>query len=340
MRVKLLIATTDTVYAKLISDSISKNHTDIIDVSVCGEINNFIEALTKKRYDIALMDAEFMEAADTQVINLPMLLWTGHEPASEKNGKCAIIPKYQRISSTVSAILRQYAEVSKNNRDMMLKCANITAVWSPSGGAGKTTVALAYAASRAAEEKEVLYLNLEDFSSIPGYFKETGTSISAVFEMLDSNEGDIKMLVQGIRRRDNGIMYLCSPDNFDDICILTSENVKSLVTSCAQTADELVIDLSCACDSRTRKVFELADTVLIVTEATTTAEAKLTQFSSQHNVLESILEKTMIVANKGAAAALPLIDAVIRLPFVQSDDETAVYKALSQNIASQLANMR
>ena len=150
--------------------------------------------------------------------------------------------------------------------------------------------------------------------------------------MLDGHDGNVKMLIQGISRRYKGITFLTEPDNFDDICILSSENVSELITACAELADELIIDLSCACDARTRKVFETADRVLLVTESTVSAGVKLTQFISQNNVFESIKEKVTLVANKGAVINEPFVNSIISLPFVKSDDAVNVCKVLSEQV--------
>jgi hypothetical protein len=161
--------------------------------------------------------------------------------------------------------------------------------------------------------------------------------------MLDGHEGNIKMLIRGIRQQDNGagFSYLCRPDNFDDMYILSAENISVLIESCAEVSDELVIDMSCVCDIRNRRVFDLADRVLLVTDQSITAQTKLSQFTSQHNVFERIMAKSVLVANKGASTGNPPLGAVIRLPLVQSANASDVYKALSENsFDAQLAGGR
>ena len=333
MRVKMLIATVDTKYARLLSDNISEYHANVLEVSSCSTLERLQEALDKRKYDVALLDAELAENADTKSVHLPLLLWSEHENVSDRYDRpeeLGKINKYQRISSTVAAVLEKYAIISNNRHSFDSRKTNITAIWSPSGGVGKTTVALAYAATKVSEEKEVFYLNLESFSSVPGYFSENGKSISVVFEMLDNQEGDIKMLIQGICNKESGLLYLSSPDNYDDMCILSAGNVNELVTTCARLADELVIDLSCACDVRTRQVFELADKVLIVTEPTISAKVKLAQFKRQNDVFENLREKTSLIANKGAIITEPPLDTIISFPLVQSNEPTVVYKTLSE----------
>jgi len=350
MRVKLLIATVDTIYAGLLSDNISERHADIIDVSVCCALECLQEMLLKQKYDVALIDTTLIGDVNTGSIRLPLLLWTEDEAAAGIPAELGKINKHQRISSIVAAVLERYAGVSGNRHDSAAKHAKITAVWSPSGGVGKTSVALAYALSKVSGDnvsndgaygkglsgsKEVFYLNLENFSSISGFFGKNGKSVSSVFEMLDNKDGNVKMLVQGICSRDKGITYLCEPDNYDDMNILSNENIKELISSCAKLTDELVIDLSCVCDIRTENIFEAADNLLIVTGQSIFAEVKLAQFISQNDIFERIKEKAVFVANMGAVINDPPADTIISLPLIQSDDAVAVIYALSEHLSGE-----
>jgi len=334
MRVKLLIATVDIIYAGQLADNISEFHADKIDVSICSTLDGMQEALSKRKYNVALMDLEMINYLDTSCIHLPMLLWSENEDTEDTNDlpdEFERIRKHQRISSIVAIILERYAKISGGSFSPGSGQANITTVWAPAGGVGKTTVALAYALANVSEGKDVFYLNLENFSSVPGCFNETGKSISRVFEMLENHDGNVKMLVQGISCRDSGITYLCGPENFDDMCILTDENVNEVITTCSELTNELVIDLSCIYDTRTRMAFELADKILIVTDMTVAAEVKLAQFISQNNVYEGIKEKVTFVVNKAAAIGEQFTDSVFSLPLIQSNDMISVYKKLSEN---------
>jgi len=331
MRVKLLIASCDNDYTEHLSAQLSRYHADEIDVSVCKRQELLNELLAVQKYDAALIEEPFISGIDFHSVPLPLLLWTEEEGNPGADCELMRVRKYQRVSTIVASILENYAKVSKDGHYADSERGAITAVWSPAGGVGKTTVALAYAARKAAEGKQVLYLNLETFSSAPVYFEETGRSISAVFEMLESNDGDVKTLIRGIRNKDRsaGITYLCGPDNFDDMNILSDENISSLIAACAGVTDELVVDMACVCDERSRRVFELADRVFLVTDHTSTAQSKLSQFATQHNMFTLIKEKTALIANKGSTALEPQLSAVVHLPLIPSTNVQLVYKSLA-----------
>ena len=240
------------------------------------------------------------------------------------------IKKYQRISSIVAEVLSYSAIYLPCGRDPDFERARVTAIWSPAGGVGKTAVALAYAAKVVSEGKQALYLDLEPFSSVPVYFNETGRSISAIFEMLENGEGNVKMLIRSTSQQDfGGIKYFCKPDNYDDINILSAENIEKLTNACAGVTDELVIDMSCVCDERARRVFSLADKVFLVVDQSAASQIKMNQFASQHSDFLQIKDKVTLVANKGAAINVPFVETIVSLPFVKSTDRLEVYQTMS-----------
>ncbi|MDR0491523.1 MAG: hypothetical protein LBH28_09810 [Oscillospiraceae bacterium] len=334
MKIRLLIAADDIEYTEHLSNFLSEKYSDTFFVSVCIASERLLELLSAQDFDVALLDTSLIGSTAIGSVRMPLLLWDENEFLSDTCCNFARISKYQRISSIVGEILENYAKVSTPGICLDSDKSSITAIWSPAGGVGKTTVALAYASGKAANGESVLYLNLEHFSSTQAFFANVGKSISSVFEMLEKNEGNLQMLIRGILCHDTGtgVSYFCKPDNFDDMNILSAEDIATLTMSCAGITDELIIDLPCTCDERIRQVFEYADRVLLVTDQTSAAQAKLRQFASQHSVFERIRGKAALIANKGASFAEPFIEVSAFLPFVQSADASAVYKTLSGNL--------
>ena len=303
----------------------------MVDLSVVSASDHLKEKLLEEKFNIAILEASMINGADLQRVDLPVLLWPEGGCDTDELEGLIKVRKYQRISSMIGGVLEQYARSSAGKNGLDSDRAYITAVWSPAGGVGKTSIALAHSLKKATEGKQAFYLNLEQFSSTSAFFPESGRSISSIFEMLEAGEGDLKMLVQSIRQRDRrtDLSFFCCPENFDDMNILTTDNVAALINACCEAADELIIDMSCSCDERNRKILEFADRILLVTDSSATTQTKLTQFASQHNVFQCIKEKTTLVANKGATAASELFETAICVPFVQSNDAGTVYRTLS-----------
>ena len=336
MRIKLLIATADAEYAEHLSTTLSEKHTEDFEVSVCTSADRLRDLLATNKYDSALLDDALLGAISSSAlpgaVRSPLLLVdeSGLVAASAAGAGEALkkVSKYQRVSALAGKIMEYYAEVSATGGSFGARRARITAVWSPAGGTGKTTVALAYAASRISSGRQAVYLDLENFSSTPVYFREGGASISKLFEKLESNAA---MYQKGIRQLDpgSGIAYFCSPENYDDVQILSAEDMENLVGACAEDVDDLIVDLSCQCDKRNQKILSLADTVLLVCDATAASQTKLTQFIRQHSVFGQIQADAVLVNNKGAQFAEPGLPKSLQLPFVNAADPGAVFKTLS-----------
>jgi len=328
MKIKLLIATADKDYADHLSNVLSEKHSDTFEVNVCSSAERLKESLISNKYDTVLLEPGFAAEIDLNSAPLPLILWDGSGGAFDNIENYKKVPKYQRVSAIAATVLESYADISAGESDYGTGKTQITAVWSPCGGTGKTTVSLAYAAHSITCGKQAVYLNLENFSSTAVYFPQNGKSISTVFEKLDSN---VHMLLLSLRQRDNdsGIHYFCEPENYDDINILTGNDVETLVRACAKEIDELVIDLPSQCDERVEKVFELADVVFVVCDSSVTSQIKLRQFINQHDISHRIYKKIVLINNKGAVETETGIDKTIWLPLIQSADPISVYKMLS-----------
>lgn len=328
MRIRILIAAEDADYLDRLARVVTDKYADLFEVNVCSSKENLRQVQQKGNADIALIGAEFMDCIDFGRVRMPILMWDGEVDVSQADEKLKLVKKYQRISSIVSKVLEYYSVLPKAAL-MVEGGAPITVVWSPAGGCGKTTVALAYAAQKAAAGKKVVYLDFEPFSSGDVYFSGTGKSISCVFERLDTN---LELLLQSVQMQDpgSGIYYFSKPDNYDDMNELTAEDMCTLVSACAKNCDEVIVDCGGACGTQTKALLDMAASVMLVVTGEPYCQKKWEQFCTQYSVFESIREKAMMVKNRGAGnIAEHGMERIIELPKVQSADPVIVYKTLS-----------
>lgn len=328
MKIRILVAVADSDYLERLTRVMSEKYADLLEVTACSSESSLSQLLQRTNIDVALVDTEFAEVLEPTRVKMMILLWDGKEDVSHVDKRVRLAKKYQRISSITSSVLECYAALP-SAAPVLESGAPTTVVWSPAGGCGKTTAALAYAAQRAANGKKVVYLDLEPFSSVDVYFSGNGKSISGVFEQLDANP---ELLLKSVQMQDSGssIYFFNKPDNYDDMNELTAEDVLTLVRACARSCDEVVVDYSSACDTRLQVLFDVANAVLLVVDGSRTCQKKWEQFCTQHSVFASICEKATLVKNRGAGKMENYgIKVVVDLPGVQSADPTVVYKTLS-----------
>ena len=331
MKIQLFIAVRDSDYMEHLSRVLLSKHADSFEVSVCSSLELFSDMMERHIYDVAILDADFFDAVGNVSVHLPLLLWSGSENVSVQTKGIKKLRKYQRISEIVRQILAWYAEISDQGQKFGDKDARITVIWSPIGGSGKTTTALAYAAYLTGQGKKTVYLDLEPFSSSPAYFGGQGPGLSDIFEKIQ--DGNVGLMLKSIRMEDSesGIFYFNRPNNYEDIAILTAEDISVLIRGAATGADEVIADLGSAFDAKIRQAMELSDQILLVTDSSPVSQVKYEQFRAQHSLYGQITDKLTIVANRGASHSVIADENinVIVLPVVQSQKPSVVYKTLS-----------
>ena len=331
MKIQLLLAVKDTGYAEHLSRILTEKYADIFEVIICSRPERLPELTSTRKFDVGLLSPEMAACARLESFRFPLLLWDGLGTLDKQSEGMKKLRCYQRISTLVGEILSAYAEISPARGYTGAVYARTTAVWSPIGGCGKTTAALAYAAQKVSEGNRTVYLDLQAFFDGTVYFQQTGKSISTILGKLDK---DVGLMLQGIRQQDNdsGIWYFCRPDNYDDISILTPAEVLRLIEGCAEGADEVVVDLSSTYNETVRKILESVDEVLLVVDASQTGRAKWEQFQRQHDLFEKIRGKMLLAANRGARPEPSQTVKQVVLPYVHSEDPVVVYKTLSTGI--------
>ena len=160
MKIQLLIGICQSDYAEHLSRVLAEKHADVFEVSVCSKPELLGQTMDKRRFDAALLDGEMAGAVDLSAVRLPLLVWDGASPLEGAAQDLPRVRKYQRISAISSDVVERYAAISGPQESFQSSRAKITAVWSPAGGSGKTAVALALAARRAAQGRQTVYLDL------------------------------------------------------------------------------------------------------------------------------------------------------------------------------------
>lgn len=327
MKIRMMLATADKEYANRFAAGL-KDTLEELSLSLCTNLDNLSEALEKEHFDICLGDQEALSRIEGDPVKLKLLLWDTFAENQPWDLSLHRVRKYQRISTIAAQVIRHYADVAEQNM-LSSNQAAITVVWSPAGGSGKTMTAAAYALRASQKGRTATYLDLEHFSSTPALFPQPAVSISEAFEQMANN---MALHLLSLRATDptTGIGYFGAPDNYDDMNVFTQEQCMEIVKAAAEHSDELIIDLPSVCDDRTRGLFELASRIILVTDATRTAEVKLQQFMSQSSAFIKFRSKITLVANKGAAVPTAEELPVIQVPYIDAHSLTAVYTKISE----------
>lgn len=254
--------------------------------------------------DILVIDEGFAE----EILKMPSLPVTKIALSSSMDTVEGfhVLKKYQRMESLLNGILLKYAqdsgtlEVVRGDSD-----TKIATFYSPAGGTGKTTLALAMAIAGAKSGMRILYLNLEEIDSVKDVLDRSPGCLTDVFLALKT-----KGLQAGITLKEGigtepeaGFYFISGVESISEYDEIDSDDIKKLLEIIRELSDYelVVIDQSSAFTEKARMILEDADVIFTPVTADEGSMSKLRRFtgeSDMHGKYDSLLGKINLIMNK------------------------------------------
>lgn len=166
----LIIASNDKTYTARLVKYIDQRYPGQYDIETIGEVPLLKERIQEQGGEILLIEASFCEGiTNWKMVKLPILLEENSEASSKLDKIKWHMPKYLRVSQMVAYIEQQYEEVERTK-------PLVYSFYSPTGGVGTTTMALAVALTYIKAGRKVFYFSLEEWDSTALFLKE-GTKV-------------------------------------------------------------------------------------------------------------------------------------------------------------------
>ena len=185
------------------------------------------------------------------------------------------------------------------------KRASLIAVYSPVGGSGKTTLAMALAECISRETGgRVLYLNLEGGAAWRLFYRHEKTlNLSdLLYSMLldpEQKEKQAQLLEQVLSRQENGVYFIEPCTSFEDLNLLSPGEVTQLLNLLSIGCDWMVCDMNTAFHSVNRLFLQEAQRCLTVIGEEREDREKLRDFFRSLEVYEEVFrmlkEKTRLL---------------------------------------------
>lgn len=334
MKMKLAICTTDQNYALRFINYFNTHYGDRTELSEFTSLQLLEEGIQQLKPDICLIGDEFVDEIGSVIRkNSQIIIFIEEQDTDTKEFKS--IYKYQKAELTYKEILNVYADKKNGFKAFRKKDANIASSYvfvSPSGGAGATTVALAYA-TKEAKEKKVLYLNLQKYSNADLILKGEGNGkFDDVIFALKSKRGSLSLKLESLvhSSKDN-VKFFVSCDNPLDLAELTAEEVKRLLvelTTCG-LYDQVIVDIDNNLGEIEIAVMEAADYIVLVEGGEESNQLKHKKYMVALETMESkknidVTEKMFLFynrfSNKNSNAIdnkLPVVGGIPRFEGVQ-----------------------
>jgi cellulose biosynthesis protein BcsQ len=281
-RLSLVIVDKDEFYIESMVEFIMGGYSEKVSV------NSFTKIELLKKYlddlyqsiDVLLINADlYNEALSLNKVKL-LLILSGSNTSTHEN--LTVIKKYQNCEVIINQIQDLFAAMDRNSSEQDEKMIKIIAVYSPIGGVGKTTIAIALSNTLVSRGNLVLYLNIEDMSSTGAFLNDRKITGSISSEArIYTNKTNLYMGIDNVRSVDEvtGIHYLNFANselvsgNIDD------EEVERFINVFRETKlyDVLIIDLGSRFDKRAKTILENSDKVVLIL-----GQDKISLYKSKH----------------------------------------------------------
>jgi len=265
----ILITDSDMNYLENFERFLRNNHSDKFIINTASNadgVRSFADN-SDRRIDILLISPDTYTERVKNYASVVMILSNGVIPIQLE--KYPVIKKYQAGDAIVHAISRAYAEAKPNEFDISQingEC-EITGVFSPIGGSGKTTVA-ALLASYLAENNKVLFFSMEQFQYTENFFSGSSRyNLSDFLYFVHRGDNDLlanlnRMLITDVNLNVN---FLNSPMCFVDLNKIEKEKWNAFLKSLALFGlfNKVVIDLPSHLDDSIIEVLSSCSKVIV-----------------------------------------------------------------------------
>ena len=223
-----------------------------------------------KEVDILLISPElYYDGLENKNIKSIIILSNGRLNKSLEKMKS--INRFQSGDIIVGQMLNIFSERNSDLIDIQQgsKMTKIVGVFSPNGGTGKTSIAVASAITCSQRDKNVFYLNLENIPSTQMFFlNRQELNFSHVLYYLKSKKINIGLKIDAIKVLDPiyNINYFPIQENLLEPTEILSEEFELLICNLRNSKlyDIIFIDFSSIIDYKTLKTLSICDEILLV----------------------------------------------------------------------------
>jgi pilus assembly protein CpaE len=207
----------------------------------------------------------------------------------------------------------------------------VVAVFSPKGGAGRTTIAtnLALALQRESGGRVCLLDANLQFGDV-GVLLNLNPKNKSVVDAVDGGEPDNDIIDSVVIDHSTGIRVLLAPPAPEGADLVTVAYLRKIVERVRQTHDWVVVDLPAALNDHSLAVMDMADTILVLSALEITTIKNVRLFLEVADQLEYDRGKIRLVINRSDTAQgirISDVEASIRRPIdgtIISDGRLAV----------------
>lgn len=321
MKIKLAILEQDERYLGRMISVFSTKYADKLEIYSFTERKAAIAALEALKMDVFLVSDAFEIDVSTLPSRCGFAYFVDSSDVDMVNNQKAIC-KFQKAELIYKQILNIYSEKAGSLFGFKSEDGGNTHVIlfdSVSGGAGASSMAAACALHFAAQQKRVLYLNLEKFGSSDVFFSAEGQfDISDVIYALKSRKANLSLKLESCVKQDPRGVYFYSQSKLAlDMLELSPDEMIRLISELkiSGSYDYLIIDADFGMDKRFLSVYREIPAILWVGDGSDPSNAKICRAYTALLTLEKnaelpLFDRIALIYNKFSNKTGKTVDGV------------------------------
>ncbi len=302
----------ETAYAKKLADYLGGRIELALQVKLCDDLSQVAKVRGESGIDILLTD-ETAELSEAETRGIPYIIRITEHLITDTDNSPIPIFRYQPADQIVSRMIEVLADGNEGRLWNVRKTrsAKLIGFYSPVKRLGQTAYALKKG-RELAKTKNVLYISLETFAGIGGYFPEDKRNLSMLLYYAKQESGNPGLLITTLVKQIDGLDYIPPVLFGEDLKTVTSEEWLWLLREILNHSiyETVLLDLGDAVQGLP-EILKLCDKVYMPVAGDRQAVSKIYQFEEMlcrqgyGEVWEKVIRCDIRrhVKNKGSKAA-------------------------------------
>lgn len=278
----LVICDSDTEYAARLAAYFCEKRELAFQVKTCSSLQQLQPIMESGPIDLLLLTEEFYQSYKEEGLEEPEKLIILSSEKGRNNGESDLsVFKYQPVEDIYTGLLQICAE---EKQDGILKIrkkgeGRIIGFYSPVRRLGQTTMALKKGRELSRKEN-VLYLNLETYAGIDGYFpEEPQKNLSVLLYYLKQEARNLGVILAGLVCQTDGLDYVPPVQVPDDLREVSADEWIRLFEEILDGSiyDVLILDIG-ECIQGLVNILNICDEIYMPVSDDRFAASKIRQF--------------------------------------------------------------
>ena len=309
MKIRLALIDTDEDYRKRLSDFYIKNYQDRIEILTFSSIDSFENNRGNKSIDVMLV-SENIEDDLSSYSEKICIAYLSDRDLIERKNNIKTINKFKKPEKIYKEILNVLADGINGDIAYKFNDGNNTLVevFMPvNGGAGATSLAIAYGKKLARQGTPTLYLNFETLNSSNIFLQSQGDmGFDEIIYAIKSKKQSVSLKIESnVLKTTDGLAFFNESRTALDMLELSDEDIYVLIKELQAMGKyrHIIIDSNLDIGSRLNIFSKFAYKIILVFNDTLQGIKKMSDLNEALQIMENngnidITNKLTIICNK------------------------------------------